>query len=358
MSCVDCYNNCGGNILSDKCVKYTGPDIEFLGIETGDQLSQVEAAIIEKLESSLDGTGITFSELIACSDITTALDGKDATLDNLMQAISDVICDLKEAVAELEEDVDPPLSISAPCLTLGTNPTRDQILQAIATKLCAIDTTVTSISTNYVTTSTICALVTECLADSDTSAQEYSRMPKYVALPYHGPLSVFDSQGKGLSSAGYDKVYICNGQTVGTFTTPDYRGRSPLGVNQSIPGGSLDSAVDPSLAANAGYAFVAGTKKGGYTDTLTVANSAPHTHSNTAVSIPLYLPGQKGGDNDDHNNVTAFAGGDKNASETIFNFTLNTSINIPASVSSSSGNGSPHNTTHPVIGSIFIMFIP
>lgn len=348
--CTDCYNNCGGNILSDKCVKYTGPDIEFLGIETGDQLSQVEAAVIAKLETSLDGTGITFAEFIACSDITTALNGKTATLDNLVQAISDVICDLKADVAALDEDVDPPLSISAPCLTLEANPTRDQILQAIATKLCAINTTVTTISTNYVTTDTICALVTECLAGSDTSAQEYSRMPKYVALPYHGPLSVFDAQGKGLSSAGYDKVYICNGQTVGTFTTPDYRGRSPLGANNSIPGGALEAAVDPALAANAGYSFVTGTKKGGYTDTLTIAQLPAHSHT---VTDPGHRhneigPGQIG----DH--AGGGAGYDRpNGVQTNQTSSATTGISI-----GSSGSNSPHNTTHPVIGSVFIMFVP
>lgn len=358
MACAECYSNCGGAVTSDKCVKYTGPDIEFLGIETGDQLSQVEAALIEKLESSLDGTGITFEDLNVCTDITTALDGEEATLANLIQAVSDIICELKADVTELQEDIDPPFTVSAPCLTLGSNPTRDQILQAVITKLCSLNTTVTSISSNYVTTDTLCALVQECIDGNSTSEQEYNRMPKYVALPYHGPLSVFDSQGKGLSSAGYDKVYICNGQTVGTFTTPDYRGRSPIGVNQSIPGGSLDAAVDPSLAANAGYGFVAGSKKGSFTDIITSVNMPAHTHTVPGAAVPFNIPGQRGGDNDDHNNMTAFAGGDKTPAETSFNFTMNTVVNVPASSTSSAGSGSPHNTTHPVIGAIFVMYIP
>ena len=48
-SCKDCFNNCD-KPTSDKCVKYTGPEIEFLGICTGDPLSELEAAIIEKLK--------------------------------------------------------------------------------------------------------------------------------------------------------------------------------------------------------------------------------------------------------------------------------------------------------------------
>jgi hypothetical protein len=354
--CTDCYTNCGGQIISDKCVKYTGPDIEFLDLETGDQLSQVEATIIEKLEGALDGSGIELADLETCAAITTALDGNEETLANIVQAISDVLCDLKEEVTELSEEVNTPVSFSGSCLTLGSNPTRDQVLQAVITKLCSLSTSVETIATNYVTTDVICDLVEDCLSAEIT--QEYTKMPKYVAMPYHGPLSVFDSQGKGLEAAGYDKVYICNGQTVGTFTTPDYRGRSPIGTNQGVPGGALDTAVDPSLAANAGYIITAGTKKGSYTDTLTLANTAPHTHTSSAVSIPLNLPGQRGGDNDDHNNMTAFAGGDKTPAETSFNFTLNTVVNVPASTSSSSGGGSPHNSTHPVIGSVFVMYVP
>src|SRR5687767_4849892 len=104
--CNDCYNNCGGNIFSDKCVKYTGPNIDFLDIETGDSLTLLEAALIEKLEIALNGTGITFEDFVACEDITEALDGADETLANIVQAISDVICTIKEDVAELQDDVD------------------------------------------------------------------------------------------------------------------------------------------------------------------------------------------------------------------------------------------------------------
>lgn len=350
MACQDCYSNCGGNVLTDKCVKYTGPDIDFLGIEKGDNLSLVEAALIEKLEMALNGTGVTFEDLSLCSDITTALDGEDETLANIVQAMSDVICTLKTDVEELQDGVDPPLSISAPCLTLQSNPTRDQVLQAIATKLCTLNTTVTNISTDYVTTSEVCALVQECIGEDEDASQEYNRMPKFVALPYHGPLSVFDSQGKGLASAGYDKIYICNGQVVGTFTTPDYRGRSPLGVNQNLPGGTLDANVDPSLPANVSYNFVQGTKKGSYTHTLSVAEEPAHTHS---VADPGHKhneigPGQVG----DHPGGSA--GFDRpNGTQTNQTSTATTGITL-----GSSGGGQAHNNTHPVIGAVFVMYIP
>lgn len=53
------------------------------------------------------------------------------------------------------------------------------------------------------------------------------------------------------------------------------------------------------------------------------------TKTLTKSEIPSYtvaMPGQTGGDNNDHNNTTRFAGGDKNFNETSFNFTLNVNV--------------------------------
>ena len=57
MSCVGCYNGCG-TPTPDKCVKYTGVDITFLGsttpdICTNDPLYKVEQVLITKIQSIL-----------------------------------------------------------------------------------------------------------------------------------------------------------------------------------------------------------------------------------------------------------------------------------------------------------------
>ena len=57
MSCSNCFNGCS-EIVSDRCVRYTGVDVPVLGIKTGDSLSYVEQALIEFLTSTLDGSGI------------------------------------------------------------------------------------------------------------------------------------------------------------------------------------------------------------------------------------------------------------------------------------------------------------
>ena len=81
MPCSNCYSGCR-EISSDKCIKYTGTDISVLGIENGDSVNYVVAALIEFLVSTLDGTGIKYEldagslctlvsdELSACDDIT------------------------------------------------------------------------------------------------------------------------------------------------------------------------------------------------------------------------------------------------------------------------------------------------
>lgn len=67
---------------------------------------------------------------------------------------------------------------------------------------------------------------------------------------------------------------------------------------------------------------------------------------NELPSITINLPGQKGGDNNDNNNTTRFAGGDKAQNETSFNFDLPFTIN---------GGGAKHNNMPPYFVCLKIM---
>lgn len=354
MSCTNCANNCP-KIISDKCIEYTGNDSDVLDISSGDSLFQVESKLIEALEQVRVGTGITLDDLnLTCEAIEDEMVGKDYTLENIIQAILVAFCALNTTVTTIDGEVNAPFAINTECLTLSDNPDRDEVLQALATKLCSVSSSVDTIAANYVKATQLCSLVTACIASTSSGGggvtQEYTKMPKYVAMPYHGPLSVFDAQGKGLSSFGYDKVYLCNGQTVGTFIVPDYRGRTPVGANVNIPGGSLDASVDPSLPGNAGYTFSAGTKKGAYTDTITMSTMAAHSH---VVTDPGHKhseigPGQIG----DH--AGGSSGYDRpNGTQVNQTGTSTTGVSI-----ASAGGGQPHNNTQPSIGANFIMYVP
>lgn len=348
MPCIDCFDNCTNGILTDKCIKYTGPDVPLLGICTGDSLFMIEAIILAKLQTLLDGSSITLSNVtLGCSFLTNLFGTQAKTLENLIQLLLDGECDLKASIDALDAIVFAPFSISAPCLTLPANPTRDQVLQAVGIKLCAIDTSVNAILADYVKDSQLCAKVNACLS---APTQFNTRMVPYIAYPYHGPLSNFDAGGIGISANGFAKVYICNGQNVGPFVTPDYRGRSPLGANIGIPGGALDSNVDPALPANAGYNITVGVKKGTYTDTLTLPQIPAHTHSVTdpghTHNYTLGIDSSTGSANDN------FAKLDSNTQTRTTQSSL-TGISI-----GSAGSNQPHNSTHPSMGCNFIMYVP
>lgn len=348
MPCTDCLKNCGDSLTTDKCVLYTGVDIPLLGICNGDSLFQWEEIIVNKLLGIVDGTSILLSDItLDCDFITTLLDGGEKTLSNLVQTLITASCDTKEQLDALSAQVNASFSISGACLTLPSTPTRDQVLQAVVAKLCSVSDAVDVIAADYVKASELCTLVAACIAGGG-SGQEYLKMPKYVAMPYHGPLSVFDAGGAGISAQGYNKIYLCVGQTVGTFTLPDYRGRSPIGANTNVPGGAMDSNVDPSLAANAGYSIVAGTKKGEYAHTLSVAENAAHTHA-------LTDPGHS------HNYVMANPSSHPSGNATTAvrdNVSATTTSSTTGITLDSSGGSQPHNTTHPSMGTNFIMYVP
>lgn len=349
MSCKDCLNNCNPAPISDQCVKYTGPDNDTLGIKSGDALYCVQNAVIEYLASLVDGTGITLDYTTACSFLT-GLVNSDKSLQNTIQAFATAICELKDAVDDLQ-----PVSTSydSGCLSLPSNPKTEDVVKALVTKVCSISTDVAAIKADYVKSSEVTTIVQNIITtNSQSTVQEYTKMVKYVAYPYHGSLSNFDSNGKGLSVAGFDKVYLCVGQTVNGFTLPDYRGRVAVGVNVNVPGGAMDTNVDPAQAANAGYQVTLNGKKGAFTHTLSPTENAPHTHGVTDSGHKHWITVKSrdfkndAGTGSDHTND----GSDTRSVESDIAYT---GISIQ-----SSGGGQPHNNLQPSVGAYHIMFVP
>lgn len=343
--CQDCFSNCADRQTTDRCVQYTGVDIPILGVCNGDSLYEIEVIILEKLQELAIGDGIDLSSVtIGCTFLTNILNGQDKTLKNLVQMLITASCSLRAMVQILQNEIGTPLVISAPCLTLPANPTRDDILTAVVTKLCSLNTIVTTIQSDYQLASTLCADVTACIAAGST--QEYTRMPKNVAMAYMGSLSVFDSTGKGLSAFGYDKVYICNGNN----GTQDLRGRALVGANTNVVGPSLDAAVDPSLAANAGYNIAQTTKKGTYTVTLTTAQIPAHTHGVTDPGH-THLTGNIGQFMRPCGSACAAnyepGGGGLTSNSNTTGITIN-----------STGGNQPHNTLAPSFGVVYVVYLP
>jgi Microcystin-dependent protein len=125
---------------------------------------------------------------------------------------------------------------------------------------------------------------------------------------------------------------LCNGQTVNNVVTPNLSGRFIIGFDEAsnnLPANSTD------LTQN--YATIGNT--GGKSNvTLTTAQ---------IPNLTVDIPGQTGGDNDDHNNTTQFAGGDKSPGQEGFSFTKTLNVNT--------GGGNAHENRPPYYVLAFIM---
>lgn len=374
-NCSNCYNGCT-EIVSDKCVKYTGVDVPVLGIKNGDSLSFVEQSLINFITSLLDGSGIILNidDKIICELVKKHLpECDDLTLPNIITALLKAICELEVRVKNLEDDfvdLEGPYTIG--CLTGVTSTSGTHaILQAAITKLCSVETALNALSinlnSNYVKLADLNTLIQNYLNSISATTQQYTKMVPYTVVEYYPPsgsLSNFDASGKGLASAGFDKIYICNGQN----GTPDKRGRVAVGAIQGVPGTlPLDTQVDPTLSsANPNY--VLNGKNGENSVVLTVSQLPTHTHTATANSVvtdPTH----------GHNLESGFFSGSQGRGTSIsvsgsdvFNWdsgkgnvvaksatgiTVSTSVNV-----NTTGNGGSHNNIQPVLACYYIMYIP
>lgn len=359
MACRDCLQNCQ-EIVSDQCVQYTGPEIPLLGICPGDQLSVVEAAIIEKILTFIDGTGITPADIdIDCDFLEDIIGTLPRDLNNILQMLVTASCTLRELITEVEEQISSNPTFNPGCLTgLPANPTRDDILQATVSLVCSLKTTVDAFPTTYVSLNDLTTLVTQIFNDINTGGgdTQYNRfMIPFVAYEYYGPLSNFDSSGAGISSLNFDKIYICNGSN----GTPDKRGRVTVGVISGVPGGALDAAVDPAVNPNNPNWFF--KQKFGVTyHALSVPEMPSHTHVLVDPGHKHNILGQTGGDNNDNSNTQRFAGGDKLPTESGFFFTNTVACQTATTgiTMNAAGGSQPHINIQPSIAAYYIMYIP
>lgn len=357
MSCSNCYNGCT-EIVSDKCVKYTGVDIPVLGIKTGDSLSYVEQALIEFLTATLNGTGIVpiLGDTVICDVVNKYLpDCEPITLNDVLVALIKATCDVQAQVTVLRGEMNTlNANYNIGCLTGVTSSTdTHDIVQAVITKLCLVQTNLTAlgldVSTNYVKIVNIDAYIAAYLAGNPSSANYNNRMVPYTIVPYYGTLANFDGTGAGIGL--WTKLYLCNGQN----GTPDLRGRSIIGAINAVPGGPLSPTVDPG-ASSFNYNYTLGSTGNGVNSvTLSTAQMPSHTHAATTFIPP-------------HSHTitasseTSFGGfgrvpgvnpdtDEPGGSTDITNLTATTTI-------TAIGGGQAHNNVHPVLATYYIMYIP
>ena len=387
MACESCYNGCV-DIVSDKCVKYTGDTYESIGIEYGDSLYQVEIALIENVISFLNGSGIdiTVNPVYLCNYIQTFLPaGSTFTLPTIISGIVRAICDTHDSIVSINSTLTTlNANYTIGCLTgVTTSSDTHDIVQATINKLCAVaadlDALELNVDTNYVKLADLDALIAAYIASSSggSSTQQYLKMVPYVAYEYYGPLTNFDGSGIGIPASGFFKVYLCNGLN----GTPDKRGRVAVGAIQNVPGAPLDAAVDPlASVSNPNYALY--STAGANTVTLITSQIPVHTHNATVVAS---------GSVGDHTHIIMGGSGNGNtgpvptalqvaASSNVdggnLGYTIDAAVSqvhnsgitsasgagpvsLSVAVSNSDvGSGAAHPNIQPVVAAYYIMYIP
>jgi microcystin-dependent protein len=372
-TCSNCYNGCT-EIVSDRCVKYTGIDVPVLGIKTGDSLSFVEQALITFLTSTLDGTGvkIDLAPTVVCNLVQQYLPTcKDLSIVDISKALIQAACDLQEQV----DDVVAELAIlnanyTIGCLT-GVTSSSDThaIVQAVINKLCQLeidlDALALDLDTNYVRYDELNQLI-QAYLNSTSSGAVSAKMVPYAVLPYFGPISFFDSSGAGIGD--WNRIFLCNGNN----GTPDLRGRALTGVINGVPGPTMSPAVDPAVSsANPNYSLF--STAGANQITLTDTQIPIHTHANTATAVSTSPPHThntiaKSGSAVLHNASSAFLNTGSTWSNsgtadikdsgiqgsTVTVDTVVTLVNAPAPI----GGGLPHANIQPVAACYYIQYRP
>lgn len=379
-NCNNCYGGCT-EIVSDRCVKYTGIDIPELGILTGDTLSSVEQSITTYLVSVLDGSGvkIDLSSINICALVQSYLPicstCTDISIADIAKALIQAACDLQTQVDAVVAE----LAIlngdyTIGCLTgVTASSNTHAIVQAVITKLCqlnvAFDLLLTNLPNTYVKLNQLDILIQEYLDSLNIFSNYYNRMVPYTVVEYYGLLSgpgTPNFDGTGAGTGDWDKIYLCNGEN----GTPDKRGVIGVGTTDGSMGGlTLPTRTNPSTAGNPSYAL--NVAYGNNTTTLGIGQIPDHTH---AATVTVVDPGHKhiegfGGINSTASygvtaapvisNINSQSGtGTANHAFTSTEKTGLDTVGAITVVNTHVGSGNAHTNIQPVLPCYYIIYIP
>jgi hypothetical protein len=287
--------------VSSNCVLYKGDPVPALGICTGDTITEVEKAIIDKLLLMLEGTGITLPNVTLenCPYLNVLFANKDKTISNLIQLLVDSECNLKTLIDQINAKINQTgnnFLFDLKCIPTPSESTIDSIVQAIINSHCLLKGEVDALKNNSGSSTIINQIVNSILNDLITGPTGVKKtvtggVPHYELLGmvpigaiviYDGPLSNFDSSGKGLPNTEVANWQICNGN----LGARDFRGIVPVGAIQGVGGGTLSSNVDP-VANNDATMNYSPKDRGGATKTILTKDHLPN-YPMTTTDVKVY----------------------------------------------------------------------
>lgn len=234
-NCRDFNDNSCTDIVPSNCIPWQGDTIEALDICINDSLTVVGNIILEKIQDLLKGEGIIFENLTLdeCEYISDLMGAQENNLLNVLNVYQTAICELKEAndlnTANLLSFTNTAL-YTLECLPpqdpCGDTYTFKELIQAIITKLCTLNTQFESIAETILDAIEEGAgnfigggAITSCGGNgyvvsgsgATTVVTFQALVPPYCPIIYTGSTAFFDANGIGLPTTAYCGWYLCNG---------------------------------------------------------------------------------------------------------------------------------------------------
>jgi hypothetical protein len=227
-------NSCS-SIFSSGCISWQGQKFEDLNVCIGDSLTYVVNIVLTKIKDLLKGKGIILDDLSLqdCDYLDDLLDGEEKNLINILKIYKTAICELKAATELNAQNISSFTNVALytlgcisnldPC---GDALTFQQLIQAIITKLCALQTSINNIATTIedvieegVGNALLGGVIKSCgnngitFAGTGNSAVVtfQALVPPYAPILYTGSLAFFDGMGIGLPNTALCGWYLCNG---------------------------------------------------------------------------------------------------------------------------------------------------
>ncbi len=235
-NCNTIDSNSCTDIISSSCVLWMGDPFEDLEICKGDTLTEVLDIVLDKLDDVTKGLGITigYIDYTDCTFLDTIKGSSASTLETALTTFFTAICQLKasaDAAATLAAGYTSTDDYTLGCLSPLADPCDGPIgfhtlIQAIITKLCALNTQFESIADtimditeeiigNFIIAGGVKSAGGNGITYTGTGATGKAvitaLVPPNSPILYIGSTSFFDGSGVGLPNTPYEGWYLCNG---------------------------------------------------------------------------------------------------------------------------------------------------
>lgn len=236
MACETCRDNFISKATSNE-ISWQGNAVPELDVCIGDSLTRVENIVLAKIKDLLKGRGIVLDDLVIsdCEIIQDYLGIQEKNLLNVLDAYKEAICELKSSVdlnattiADFATIANYTLGCLGPLDPCGDPLTFKGLIQAIITKLCALNTQLDGMADSLLAIVEEGAgnfigggAITSCGGNGytvsgvgDATVVTFEALvPPNCPIIYTGSTSMpnFDPSGVGQDGTPYCGWFLCNG---------------------------------------------------------------------------------------------------------------------------------------------------